>query len=134
MSMNTDTNTIKGVGACVHSIAPNTEITHYTPPEVYTQKKLMCADLVVINVVKNKTSNGASYLSKGQYTELEACLDHDIPVVIYTWNTFYGIDHHVPNDYNDWKGKYGKVFLEEPLKEKELFADFITKPAELLLL
>ena len=134
MSMNTDTNVIKDVTNSIHSFAPNVVVTHYTPPEQYNDKKLLSADLVIISVEKNKTEQGASYLSKGQYSELENCICHSVPFVIYTWDTWYKFDHHVPNDYNDWKGKYGKVFLDGTADLVELFAKALVSPEEMLLL
>lgn len=89
----------------------------------YSDSRLRQADLIFSYIPPFQFEDGGeghsnvAFMGKGQFSEMEKAGKDQVFVVIDNDLQTYLIEHSVPNDYNDWKRKYGKVWLEKELHQ-----------------
>lgn len=94
-------------------------VTWWKEDEAYTLDTLEKADKIYIYIPRMAfhTDNGLyCYVGKGQSSEIDYCIENnkDFTFIVYNGVTFdsYKFAYQVPEDYNDWKKKYVKVWLD----------------------
>ena len=103
----------------------NGEVVYFKKTNSYNTKLLDDSDIIyffapsyLISYITD-VNEFITYLGKGQFSELHRALEQKKKIVFITIETiddmfnytYYSYLHDVINDYNDWKQKYGKVFL-----------------------
>ena len=89
----------------------------------YSDYPLLRADLIFSYIPPFQFEDGGeghsnvAFMGKGQLSEMEKAGKNQVFVVIDNDLQTYLVKHSAPNDYNDWKRKYGKVWLEKELNQ-----------------
>lgn len=121
MPLNTLNKDINLLYDYIHYVHDIKDITYHTGSS-YKPEKLNNSDTVLffipydkLNFI-DKVNEWQGYLGKGQYSELQRALEQRKEIQFATidyFNTlmYFSYLHDTINDYNNWKEKYGKVFL-----------------------
>lgn len=107
----------------------NDKVTYFKKTNSYNTKLLDDSDIIyffapsyLISYISD-VNEFITYLGKGQFSELHRALEQKKKIVFIAIETiddmfnfkYYSYLHNVINDYNDWKQKYGKVFLTDEI-------------------
>ena len=124
-------------------LAENNMVDWWVPNTAYSTAPLETSDIIYVYIPSNKTyhdNDTYCFVGKGQSSEIDLCQEerkdyifllHDIETDAITECKFV---HSVPEDYDDWKEKYTKVWIE-PINEidKEEEIEFINNFNHLML-
>ena len=89
------------------------EVTYWIKGTYYSDIDLLEADFVYSYVPEfawHDDNDVYVYMGKGQFSEYHKIDDYKFSIIDSKGNLFHA-EHSVPHDYNDWKRKYGKVWV-----------------------
>ena len=129
----------------LNELAPkeNTLVDWWTQSTAYNTASIETSDIIYVYIPSNKTyhdNDTYCFVGKGQSSEVDLCQEegkdfifllHDIDTDCITECKFV---HSTPEDYDDWKEKYTKIWIEPIMgTEKEEEVEFINNFNHLML-